>query len=184
MRRNIEIKARAREFPRQRLLAAELVGGRPEILHQVDTFFLTGQGRLKLRQIAGGPSELIFYRRDDTSGPKSCRYLLMSTDHPVALRGLLAAAFGLRGEVRKTRTVYRAAGTRIHLDEVEGLGGFLELEYVVGPDATAAAAEETVRRLMRRLDIHEEDLIGNAYIDMLEQRGYNPPSTEPFLDSH
>ena len=41
---------------------------------------------------------------------------------------LLTAALGVRGQVIKTRTLYIAGQTRIHIDQVQGLGDFLELE--------------------------------------------------------
>jgi adenylate cyclase len=168
MPRNIEIKARAHDFPRQRRLAESIAETGPEILHQVDTFFRTPRGRLKLRQTAPDRGELIGYDRGDAAGPKSCRYRLIPTDRPAELCDLFAAALGVRGVVRKVRTLYWAAGTRIHLDEVDGLGRFLELEYVLRAPGTAVEGEETVRRLMRDLDIRDRDLVDRAYIDLLE----------------
>jgi predicted adenylyl cyclase CyaB len=83
---------------------------------------------------------------------------------------ILSAAFGVRGEVRKVRTLYMAGHTRIHLDEVDGLGCFVELEAVLGPNQTAAQGRTIVDDLIARLEIQEQDLVNVAYIDLLEQR--------------
>lgn len=167
MPRNIEWKARARDFERQRQLARELVGEAPTLLQQVDTFFVVPHGRLKLRKLAAEQGELIRYSRDDHPGPKQSIYQRARTDQPDVMRDLLAQALGVRGEVRKHRWLYLYGQTRIHLDEVEVLGQFLEVEVVLQPGQALAEAERLAHDLRRRLDVADEDLIAQAYVDML-----------------
>jgi predicted adenylyl cyclase CyaB len=81
---------------------------------------------------------------------------------------LLAASVGVRGVVSKTRYLYIVGHTRVHLDEVEGLGRFLELESVLGPDHGEDEGQRAVSELMAKLGIAEDDLIHVAYIDLLE----------------
>jgi adenylate cyclase class IV len=86
-------------------------------LEQEDTFFVCPRGRLKLRQFAGCPqAELIYYERPESSGPRESRYIVHPTADPEGLREVLSAALGVRGVVRKRRTVYLIGQTRVHLD--------------------------------------------------------------------
>ena len=170
MGRNVEIKARASDFGGQSRAAAELAGGDPEVLSQEDTFFATKRGRLKLRKFAGDRGELIYYERDDSSGPTESRYMLLPTREPDALAGALKGALGVRGVVRKRRTVYMVGRTRVHLDEVEGLGEFIELEVVLD-GAEDSGGEAEAARLMAELRIAEDDLIETSYIDLILGRG-------------
>ncbi|MEJ2144810.1 MAG: class IV adenylate cyclase, partial [Acidobacteriota bacterium] len=77
-------------------------------------------------------------------------------------------ALGVIGRVRKRRRLYLAGNTRIHLDEVEGLGSFLELEVVLSGSQTVAEGEAVAQSLMRELGIPESDLIQGAYVDLIE----------------
>ncbi|MBE0564892.1 MAG: class IV adenylate cyclase [Krumholzibacteria bacterium] len=170
MPRNVEIKARASDPVRLRALALDLAGGPPVVIEQDDTFFATATGRLKLRAFADGTGELIFYDRPDRTGPKTSRYALAPVADADALRAVLAAALPVRGRVRKRRELLLAGRTRIHLDRVEGLGDFLELEVVLAADAEIAAGEAEARALMDRLEVAPGDLVAGAYLDLLEGR--------------
>lgn len=135
MARNIEIKARARDFEQLRERAAQLTPEAPLIFRQQDFFYDVPRGRLKLRQFDDGtPAELIFYQRDDRDGPKASYYTRSPVTNPEAMHALLATALTTRGIVTKERHVYLVGRTRIHLDRVDGLGDFVELEVVLGPD--------------------------------------------------
>lgn len=167
MRQNVEWKARARDPRRQRELAEQLADGSPELLEQLDTFFAAPHGRLKLRQLAEDRGELIYYERPDQAGPKQSSYSLVSTNQPAALTALLAQALGVRGMVRKRRWLYRAGQTRIHFDEVEGLGAFLEVEVVLQPGQAVREGERIAEEVRRQLAVADEDLVETAYIDLL-----------------
>jgi len=86
---------------------------------------------------------------------------------PASLRALLTAAFGIGTIVVKTRLLYLAGETRIHLDSVVGLGSFVELEVVLAPDQTPEDGHRVVRELMSALEIDQGDLIDCAYADLL-----------------
>jgi len=170
MPQNVEIKARATDLERIATIAEALAGGPPEILHQEDVFFNAAHGRLKLRIFSEASSELIFYERPDAAGPKLSRYAVAPVASPAALRELLSAALGITAVVRKRRRVSIAGRTRIHLDEVEGLGTFVELEVMMREGEPAGAGEAEARDLMRRLGIRDEDLVTVAYVDLLRDR--------------
>ncbi|HEY2979688.1 MAG TPA: class IV adenylate cyclase [Anaerolineales bacterium] len=166
---NIEIKARARDFGGLRERAGKLSDAPVSILQQEDTFFNTPQGRLKLRVLAAGRAQLIYYERADQDGPKRSDYHLFETDDPQNLKTTLTLAYGVRGVVKKTRYLYLVGQTRVHLDHVEGLGDFLELEVVMQDGQSDSEGQAIAEDLMRKLGISRDDLLEGAYIDMLEK---------------
>ena len=167
MARNVEIKARVASLeeiePRARAIATEA----PVDLVQDDTFFACPNGRLKLRAFPDGHGELIHYTRADEAGPKTSDYRIAATTAPDALRETLARAYGTVGRVRKARRLYITGRTRIHLDQVESLGAFVELEVVLGENEEAQNGDAVAREIMARLGISESQLVRGAYVDQL-----------------
>ncbi|MGR4871779.1 class IV adenylate cyclase [Variovorax sp. LARHSF232] len=167
MARNIEIKARVSDL-RPIAEAAQRLGAQGPIdIQQDDSFFPCPNGRLKLRAFADGTGELIFYRRADQAGPKESFYLRTATGEPDALRETLALAYGSAGRVLKQRILYLAGRTRIHLDEVQGLGSFVELEVVLNEGESAEHGMQEAHRLMRELSIEPSQLVEGAYVDLI-----------------
>ena len=168
MAQNIEIKAKAPDFQKSRALAEQKSDIPAQVIHQEDIFFHCQDGRLKLRVFSEDSGELIAYRRADQSGPKSSDYDISSTNDPRGLQKILTRSLGIRGVVRKKRTLLMAGQARIHLDEVENLGCFLELEVVMKPGQTKAEGEIIAHKLMAELEISQDHLLEKAYIDLLE----------------
>lgn len=168
MAKNIEIKAKIESLDKALEAAAALCGGKPECLIQEDTFYSNRNGRLKLRRMSPDQGQLIFYQRADQTGPKVSDYEIFGTDQPEALDRVLAEALGIRGTVKKRRWFFSADRFRIHVDDVEDLGPFIELEIIVSEDLSAGAAEKLVVDLMNRLGITSDQLVDTAYIDLLE----------------
>jgi predicted adenylyl cyclase CyaB len=171
MAENIEIKARLHDVERAHGVALALSDEPPQALRQRDVFFHTPHGRLKLRLQGEDRAYLVYYERPDQASPRSSVYYVAESHDAASLEQALSAALGVRGEVRKHRTLYVVGSTRIHVDEVQGLGHFLELEAVLGAEQTAAEGHAMVSTLMERLGISRTDLIDVAYIDLLERRG-------------
>jgi len=169
VKRNVEIKARVRDAEAFAERARKIAGRDPELIPQADIFFAAPRGRLKLRRLGARRGELIYYERDDAAGPGTSAYDIFRTEDPDGLQKALTRALGVRGEVRKTRRLYMSGRTRIHLDEVEGLGVFMELEVVLEGGEDPIAGEAEARALMRELGIAEPDLVESAYIDLLER---------------
>jgi homotetrameric cytidine deaminase len=155
--RNLEIKARDADPRRSLELALELGAEDRGEIAQRDTYFGHANGRLKLREQDPGDAELIQYRRADEAGPRVSDYRLVAVAEAEALREALDAALGTLVVVQKSRRLLVWEGVRIHLDEVEGLGSFLELEDTSGGDRLDA--------LRAKLDIQEP--IGGSYSDLL-----------------
>jgi predicted adenylyl cyclase CyaB len=171
MKRNVEIKARVPELAEVRAAVEGLAESGPMEMEQEDTFFASPRGRLKLRRFVGCVhAELIYYERADAAGPKESRYVVHPTADPEGLRDVLAAALEIVGVVRKRRAVYVIGQTRMHLDEVDGLGAFVELEVVLQPLQSISEGEAMARDLMARLGISPGDLVEKAYIDLLRGR--------------
>jgi predicted adenylyl cyclase CyaB len=169
MPRNIEIKARIAGVEALRPLVARLADTGPTMIEQDDTFFACPHGRLKLRDQFAAGAELIFYQRADESGPKESFYLRVPVPEPNALRELLQRAHGQTGRVRKRRLLFLVGRTRIHLDVVEGLGEFLELEVVLRDGESADEGIAEAGRIMAQLEVAPRQLIQGAYVDLLSQ---------------
>jgi adenylate cyclase class IV len=182
---NIEIKARIRDVAAARQLVEGLCGPPQAELLQTDTYFGCRQGRLKLREMPNA-AQLIWYERPDAAAPRASHYRLVPVADPQGTRAALAAACGVRCVVAKRRQLYWYRNVRVHLDEVAGLGHFLELEAVVtdgtgacrdaalpeAPSAGAApeaeqAARQLVDWLCGRLGIEAADLLHGSYADMM-----------------
>jgi adenylate cyclase len=115
--------------------------------------------------------QLIYYNRPDEDGPKASHYQIYPTAAPQQLRALLAVSLGERGVVKKTRSLYWSGQTRIHLDEVEGLGSYMELEVVLVDGQSLEEGQAVARDLCAALSITDASLVRGAYIDLLEAQG-------------
>ena len=173
MARNIEIKARIASVEELLPVARAVTGHEPELIAQDDSFFAVPRGRLKLRQFADGSAELIHYQRADTGDAKASDYVRVPVPDADGLREALARACGLAGRVRKQRWLLLAeqggSSTRIHVDRVEGLGDFMELEVVLREGQTDAEGAEVAEALMQALGLAGAERIAGAYLDLLQR---------------
>lgn len=167
---NVEIKARVADLEAVEARVRHLADQGPFDLVQDDTFFTCPSGRLKLRELAPDRGQLIFYERPDVAGPKLSNYFIAPTQDPAALRETLGRALPVIGRVRKRRRLYLAGQTRIHLDRVEGLGTFLELEVVLDGTEEAAGGERIARELLDALGVLPASLVEGAYLDLMDRQ--------------
>ena len=170
--RNWELKCRCGDLEAVRGRALALGARDVGVLEQTDTFFPAPEGRLKLREFGEGAGELIAYRRADGTEARGSDYLLCQVSEPERLREALAFALGTRVVVRKRRRLLLWRHTRIHLDDVEGLGSFVELETVMSGQTDAAARAE-LEEAAAALGLDACEPVSGAYVDLLErqQRG-------------
>uniref|UniRef100_A0A8C9S9X6 Si:ch211-156b7.4 n=1 Tax=Scleropages formosus TaxID=113540 RepID=A0A8C9S9X6_SCLFO len=164
---NVEIKAVVRDMGFLKERAKELSRSEGTVIHQQDTFFNVEKGRLKLRRFQDGTGQLIFYERPDMDGPKLSNYSISLTNDPEGLAKVLSDALGVKGIVKKERHLYLVGQTRIHVDSVEGLGQFMELEVVMKEGQGVEEGEAIAQELMQQLGVKREDLIVGAYMDLL-----------------
>ena len=165
--RNIEIKARLLDPAALELRLQKLPARFVASFRQRDVFFTTPQGRLKLR-FADDAAELIYYIRSDDAEVRGSDYQRQPVIDGEGLCSMLQEAFGSYGEVRKQRRLYLLDNIRIHLDEVEGLGSYMEVEAVIGAEHDEAACEQATQGLLKELDIAPADFEAGAYVDLLQ----------------
>jgi homotetrameric cytidine deaminase len=163
MPRNVELKAHDPR-PDATLQAALALDGVEDrgVLHQRDTYFRAARTRLKLRR-QDGAAELVSYARADAPGARESAYRIVPVPDPDALAAALGDTYGVSVDVVKERRLLLWDGVRIHLDAVDGLGRFVELEAVAPDDSDLREEHAKVARLRETLDIRD---------DALEPRGY------------
>ena len=170
MAQNIEIKCRVPNVSEMEKRVRELTRTDCEILYQEDVFYRADQGKLKLRIFPDGTGDLISYSRDIIAGPKLSDYFIYKADDAQMLRQVLDRSFQIIGVVRKERKLYKKGRTRIHLDRVENLGDFLELEVVLQNGEDLRTGEEEAFALMQALQLPGENLCDKAYIDLILEK--------------
>ena len=168
---NIEIKARC--FHPEKVEAFLLAAGARYVGldSQKDTYFEVPEGRLKLRQ-GGIENNLIFYHRADGEGPKTSHFYLSPVQDGGSLETLLSAALSVKVVVEKQRKIFFIEHTKFHIDEVPGLGSFVEIEVsnLHHPNLTRVSMEADCNRYMEVLGIAPEHLIANSYSDLLIEK--------------
>lgn len=165
----MELKARYEDPGKARAILAgsEFVGA----FRQTDTYFSLGDRRLKLREFEGSgqtAAQLIYYERPDTAEVKESEVLLYEVSEPEALTDILTRVLGVQVVVRKRREIYRHQGVQVHLDEVDGLGRYVEFELAVEDTPEGVeAGRARLDVLQGLLDVPEEDLVASSYSDLL-----------------
>lgn len=180
MSRNIELKCRYPDLQQAARIARTLGAECAGIERQCDTYFPVPSGRLKVRErtltatgsadgaapVVIEANELIQYHRPDDSGARASDYVRIDLEDAAGMIGALTSALGAPTIVRKKRTVYLHDGVRIHLDEVDELGQFLEFEAIIGPRCDDASAATKLERLRAAFSIDDADLIGGSYREL------------------
>jgi homotetrameric cytidine deaminase len=165
---NVELKARDPDPDATAARCAALGAEDAGVLVQRDTYFAARRGRLKLREQGELGDELIAYRRPDGMQPEQSRYVRAPVAEPEVLREALHAALGTVVIVAKRRRLFVWENVRIHLDDVDGLGTFLELEAIVAPDGSDLQdARAKVARLRQELVVTDDSLVAEGYSELL-----------------
>ncbi|XP_046751494.1 uncharacterized protein LOC124414567 [Diprion similis] len=166
--RNVEIKAKIRDREDITSKAKILSNSQGTVIKQHDTFFRVPIGRLKLRKFEDGSGDLIYYDRPDTEGPKLSNFS-KTTVCKADVQGIaevLKNSNGVIGIIQKLRVLYLVGQTRVHIDNVDGLGDFMELEVVLTDDQSLEDGQKIANELMAKLGVQQDDLIAGAYLDM------------------
>lgn len=166
-KRLVELKARCEDLERARAIVA--AGEHVGTYRQTDAYFALGERRLKLRETEGRRGALlIYYERRDDAGLKESEVLLTDLPDPEPVKEMLTRVLGIQVVVRKRREIYRQGGVQVHLDEVDGLGRFLEFELAVEDSPEGIQAGRTKLAAMRAtFGIPDEDLVASSYSDLL-----------------
>jgi len=165
MPRNLEIKATCPSLSVARGIARKIGARYIGAMHQIDTYYRTRSGRLKVREIDGKEFELIYYERPNRSGSRYSNYLVIPLPEVHTLKRSLRRAFGELVVVRKERELFLFKNARIHLDRVARLGAFLEFEVLVR--FGRKQSEELLRFLKIQFDVRLDSVVAGSYSDML-----------------
>lgn len=164
---NIEIKARTRDVDYVRTYLNQHKAEYKGLDEQTDTYFNTPNGRLKLRE-GNIENNLIYYERADQAGPKSSHFHLVRVPDAAGLKEVLMKSIGVKVVVKKSREIYYIGNVKFHIDEVPGLGSFVEIEAGnVQADLTREQLQQQCDHYMSELRIESKDLIEISYSDML-----------------
>lgn len=170
MSRNVEAKYAVPSLDNVRSAAAALADRPSCVLQQTDTFFTVPAGRLKLRvESSGDPrsAHLIAYHRPDQDAARISHYEIYFTNQPERLKETLSHTCAIIAEVIKARELYLTRNTRIHLDTVQDLGTFVEIEVVMDPNETEEDAQREFRRVADALGLNTDWIEPAAYVDLL-----------------
>jgi adenylate cyclase, class 2 len=164
--RNLELKAKYPNMGTAATVVERLgaeIGG---LLTQTDTYFDVPRGRLKLREIEGRGSELIGYRRPSDTAERWSDFRVAPVTRPDAMKAVLTDSLGVASVVKKRRRLFLWNNCRIHLDEVDTLGAFIEFEVLSAGDDNDDVARMT--ELRREFGIPDRDIITGSYIDLIQ----------------
>ncbi len=165
--KNIELKAKYADLDRARRIADQ-VGAEHEVtMRQTDTYFPVPAGRLKLREQAPGPDQLVFYRRPDQPSPAASDVQIVEVADSAGMRELLSDALGVLTQVQKQRELWLVDNVRIHLDTVDGLGTFIEFEVMVVDGRSEETCRVQAEELLDAFGLSGEDLVAGSYSDMV-----------------
>jgi predicted adenylyl cyclase CyaB len=167
--RNIELKARLRDPEKARLTCHMLGAVYEGDLHQRDTYFHVREGRLKLRESDPGEDYLVYYRRNNSPNARQSDYVTENVDR--SARQTMCDAFGMLSVVEKNRRLFLWHNVRIHLDQVEDLGDFIEFEAVLGEEYDEADGHGKIKELSEAFGITDGDLVADSYLDMALLQG-------------
>lgn len=174
--KNLEIKVHCDDALFAAVRQRAVVLGEVSLLKQRDTYFAVPTGRLKLREIESGTdrwAELIGYSRPDSEAARYSTYHLtqIALGQVENLTESLSETIGVRVVVSKVREVVLCRRTRIHIDQVENLGYYIELETVMGAGDSESDAEAELAEIMSLIGIDGLPAIGGSYSDLLETAG-------------
>ncbi len=164
---NVEIKARCNDASLIRKYLLDNNADFKGVDEQTDTYFNVQHGRLKLRE-GNIENNLIFYERTNQAGPKNSHFNLVKVEDAKGLKEALQKSIGIKVVVQKRREIYYIANVKFHIDEVPGLGEFVEIEAGnVLADLSQQQLNEQCNFYLNEFGIKEEDLMELSYSDML-----------------
>ena len=168
-RRNVELKATDSEPERSLAICRTLDAEDRGVIEQRDTHFVVAHGGLKLREESPGRPHLIQFERADEPQERLSSYRVVEVEDGATCRAALSAALGVRCVVVKRRRLFLWQTVRIHLDSVDGLGSFIELEAVASPESDLTREHALVVELREALGIADERLCASGYAELLRR---------------
>jgi predicted adenylyl cyclase CyaB len=165
MPQNLELKARISSLSDAGKVTRRLKAQVKGVLQQRDIYYKVSRGRLKLRIINSRSAELIYYSRPNRKGSRFSDYFVLPVKDAILTNALCTAAFGQKGTVEKNRRLFLYKNSRIHLDEVRGLGKFIEFEVLVKHGKQQA--KKLLELLSAEFNIKRSAIVAVSYSDLL-----------------
>ena len=163
---NVEIKAKCSNPQKIKNILFSLNAKYVGLDHQIDTYFIVNHGRLKLRE-GNIENNLIHYDRENISGPKTSNCLLYKSNPDSSLKEILVKSLGIFKIIEKKREIFFIGNVKIHLDEVKGLGSFVEIEAISkNGDFSKEQLLSQCNHFLEIFEIKHDDLIPCSYSDM------------------
>ena len=166
---NVEFKAELREPDMARAALRKLGASPVGVVKQIDTYYRVASGRLKKRETEfdgnAEPAEIIYYERHNRTLPKISKFDIYTEEQASERFGTLPLPVWLT--VTKTREISMWGAVRVHLDEVDELGRFIEFEALVSKTQTLPRCHELVGELRRALGPTLGEAISVSYSDLL-----------------
>jgi predicted adenylyl cyclase CyaB len=167
---NIEIKAKCGNHERIRDMLKSRGADFKGTDHQIDTYFRANNGRLKLRE-GNIENFLIYYQRENKSGPKQSNIILFKSDPDSTLKSILLSSLGILVVVNKTREIYFIDNVKFHIDTVKELGTFVEIEAIdTGGSIGREKLLKQCNEYLNLFNISENNLISVSYSDLLLEK--------------
>ena len=163
--KNLELKSKCVNMEKLRRLMFELGAEHQKTMHQIDTYFNVPKGRLKLREIDGEMAQLVYYERADESASRYSNYSIVEITDASGFKQMMNA-IGVKAVVDKVRELWMYGNTRIHVDDVDGLGHFVELETVI-TNQTNTEAQAEHHFVKRALEIDDVEIVPVSYSDLI-----------------
>jgi adenylate cyclase, class 2 len=163
---NIEIKAKCSNQEKIREILKSKKADFKGLDHQIDTYFKVNNGRLKLRE-GNIEKSLVYYEREDKKGIKQSNIILCPyTDQ--RLKQILEKSFGILCVVDKSREIYFIDNVKFHVDNVKGLGTFIEIEAISSDGKIKIEKlKEQCEYYKKLFSVKDSDLIDVSYSDLL-----------------
>jgi len=163
---NIEIKAKSDNNDKIRSILKEKNADFKGVDHQIDIYFKVPEGRLKLRQ-GNIENSLIFYRRENSAQPKESDVSLYRAKEIKDLKEVLENSLGVLVTVDKQREIYFIDNVKFHLDKVNDLGEFVEIEAIGNREEERETLLKQCNFYLHLFGIKDNDLVSVSYSDML-----------------
>jgi predicted adenylyl cyclase CyaB len=165
----IELKAKAPDLKAVRDKLIQCEAKQIGVFHQVDTYYQVPKGRLKLREVEGEvKAKLVYYDRENSAEPKKSSVFILEISHIKAFKQILNKIMNTEAIVDKTREIYFYKGVQIHLDEVKGLGTFIEFERKTSASPKQQKKDKLLlEELREQLNISKRELERLSYSDLI-----------------
>lgn len=164
---NIEFKARCNDIEKVKEILQRKGANYKGKDYQTDVYFNVPNGRLKLRK-GNIENKLIGYKRVNSTGTKQSKVYLFITERETNLEEVLKATLGIKIIVKKQRDIYFLNNVKFHIDEVDELGSFIEVEAI---DSEGKIGKEKLQQqcdyYKNLFKIREEDMVSHSYSDLL-----------------